>query len=97
MAAVEPDRERVVADLVVEPGIDPSRHTVAGRGRKLLAEEHRGVSEARPPLRRVIPRDEEDRTQPRVTETLAEPIHDAGVEQDADRELIGKDKPDPLH
>ena len=95
--AVEPDRERVVADPPVEPGVDAgSPRGSLGFDRELVAEEHRAVTESRAPLGRLFARDEEDRGQP-AAEPLAEPVDDPGVEEHADRELVGKDEPDPLH
>ena len=94
--AVEPDRERVVADLPVEPGIEPARRTVPRFDRELVAEEHRDVTESRAPLGRLDARYQEDRGQP-VPEPLAEPVDDPGVEEHADRELVGKNEPGPLH
>jgi hypothetical protein len=93
---IEPDREGVVPDLAIEPGVEPACQAVSRAGDEVVAEEHGCVSEPRAPLRRLLPRHEEDRAE-RRSEPVAKPVDDPGVEEDADRKLVGKDEPGALH
>ena len=96
---VEPDRERVVADLPVEPGVDPARAafaaTAVGSG-QVVAEERGHVPQPVGPVGRVLAGHEKDRRE-RAVEPLAQAVHDPRVEEDADRELVGEDEPGAAH
>ena len=93
---IEPDRERVVADPAVEPRVEPAPHATSCVRRELVAEEHRNVTESRAPLGRLFSRDQKDDGKP-PAQAIAEQVDDPGVEEHADRELVGENEPGSLH
>ena len=96
VAPVQPDRERVVAELPVESRVHtPHRpFAEAARARSEVGALQRGcVAEAVLPRASVVGGDEEH-ARDRPVEPLPQPVDDAGVEEDPDREQIGQDDPD---
>ena len=93
---VEPDRERVVPDPAVEPRVEPAPHAKSCVRRELVAEEHRNVTESRAPLGCLFSRDQKNDGKP-PAQAIVEQVDDPGVEEHADRELVGEDEPGSLH
>ncbi len=97
MPTIQPDREGVVAELTVERRVDPPRHPLAEpsrAGREVVPVQHRCRTETALPWPSVFVGNEEHRRD-RAVETFTQPFHDPGVEEDPDREQVGKDDPDP--
>ena len=96
VTAVHADREWVVAELPVEGRVHAACRPfaeAARAGRELGSLQHSRLPETVDPGTRIGLGDEEDGGG-RTIEPLAQPFHDAGVEEDPDREQVGKDDPD---
>ena len=97
VTAVQADRERVVAELPVERRVDAGAPSVRRSAPELAASsapsQHRRLPETARPGTRIVLGDEEDGGD-RAVEPLAQPVDDARVEEDPDREQVGKDDPD---
>ena len=96
VAPVQPDRERVVAELPVQRRVHTPQRAFAeaSRARRELGSAQSGcLAEAVRPRARVVCGNEEY-ARNRPVEPLSQPVDDPGVEEDPDREQIGKDDPD---
>ncbi len=94
VAVVQTDRQRVIAELPVEQGVDPGERAV---GKPAARRERVAVDQGEPrheagPLRRRIPRHEEDGRHLPI-QPLPKRAHDPRAEEDTDREQIGEDDP----
>jgi hypothetical protein len=97
VAQVEPDRERVVADPLVEPAVDPATDALERSDVdrvEVVLEEHAdaGRHPRRPFLRRGAGEAERE-GQPAV-EALRQAVDDPAVEEHARRERVGDHDPD---
>ena len=99
MAQVEADREREVADPLVEPSVEAAHDTLGKRDGvrgKLVGVErgHAGGQARRPFLGVRAP--ERERDAHAVAESGDQTLHDPAVEEGAGGERVGDDDPDRL-
>jgi hypothetical protein len=96
---VEPDRERVVADPLVEPAVDAAERPLVGlhRHRVQVVDVKGGdvPRQARRPRLGVLPSERERCTESAV-QRLFELVDDATVEEHPGRERVRDDDPDGL-
>ena len=91
---VEAHREWVVTELTIEHPVDPAERSfaVADANRHEIRSVENATPDALRPLAALLgTRKHGDQA---IAEALLEATHDPGVEEEPDRELVGKDEPD---
>ena len=91
---VEAHRQWVVTELAIEHPVDPAERSfaVADANRHEIRSVENATPDALRPLAALLgTRKDGDQA---IAEALLEATHDPGVEEEPDRELVGKDEPD---